>query len=240
MVTLHLPGELYAEEAHRAARQAVYGLVGHWPAWYTVESGEKSGLHVHIVTAAELESDLPDGVNVRSVWSLRGVLAYLSKPKDSRAARSNHRRTLSLNAVLAASEDHLGKQAARRAAGHCRLPTASGSVNVPRRSSRPEAPPLLLVLACLLELVTTAAVLAFLVQSQSRAKRQAAAVHIRAHCAAVLSRREAVQRRAAVPVQRGHSARLKRLPGLPVALRSQRLNLIGHARPPPISWPRSR
>lgn len=187
-------------------------VVGGWPCWYTLEAGELVGLHAHVLTVTEAVPTLPDlpGLHGAPVWSLSGVLAYLSKPRDARAARSPRRRAASLSGVLAAAEDHLSARAAAAAAGRSRLPAGSGVLNVPPCRSRSAAPPPGLILACLLPRL--------------------------AHRAAVLASRRLRERRAPPPQVEHRTVRRWHLHGLPAAPR--RPVLIGHARPPPIGEPR--
>ncbi len=129
------PGDLYAASGSAAARGLVGSLVGDWPAWYRLEIGKRGGLHVHILTACEAENARPDGLNgvhIRAIYDLTGVLAYLSKPRDGRAARSATDRAPV--GVGAAAEAYIAARADRWASeGKRRLPAGSGVVNLPRR-----------------------------------------------------------------------------------------------------------
>jgi hypothetical protein len=219
VLTAHLPGELYDLEAHRQARQLVREIVGTFPAWFKLEDGREAGLHVHIVAPLAVMQRVNKEVHALEVWSLRGLLAYLSKPVDGNAARSNHRRTLSMPRVLAASERYLSARAAALVDGRARLPVCSGLLNVPRRTSKRAAPSVGLILDVLLW------------QCRRRAAALASAL------ASVQAALSLSRRCTAPPRLRRHTARRCYLPGLPVRL-SRRLLLIGHARPPPIGKPR--
>jgi len=126
------PGDLYTASGSAAARALVGGLVGDWPAWYRLELGKRGVLHVHILTAREAENALPDGIHVRNIYSLSGLLAYLAKPRDGLAARSAFDRAPV--GVAVAAEKYLTARADRWAQGKRRLPAGSGVVNLPRRA----------------------------------------------------------------------------------------------------------
>lgn len=230
LVTVPLPGRLYGADAHAHARQAVAALVGPWPAWYGLESGQRVGLHAHIVAPVDAVPHVlaacPEAHGV-PVWSLRGLAGYLSKPRDARAASAAHARQPSPLAALAAAEGYLSARAAHWAAtGSRRLPAASGVLGVPRASRRPAPPSPGLFLAAL------AAVLAAdLARRQAHADRQA-----RALASARLARSLAAQARAdRLPASRPAPRR----PGRSWAfLASRRPAPVGHARPPPIGEPR--
>lgn len=200
MVTLDLPGELYGLEAHREAREVVRELVGGWPAWFTLESGRHTGLHAHIVTTVEAVPGLLDvpGLHGVPVWHLRGLLAYLSKPRDAHAARSNEQRHLSLPDVIGAAERYLTARAAALVEGRERLPAGSGTLNVPQRRQPFRSP--LLLLACLLEVV------------RLEVERGA---QVEDHRAAVLDEKRHQSRRRIPTGTRRHAPRRCRLPGLP-------------------------
>lgn len=215
MLTVPLPGELYDLDAHRAARDVVKEAVSGWPAWYTLERGTSSGLHAHVLTVTEAVPGVLDAPEVHGVpvWSLRGVLAYLSKPRDARAAAAGHRRAVPLWSLLEASEAYLSARAAAAGEGRTRLPAGSGTVNVPPRRRAAVIVPPLLLLSCLNALL-------------SRRAATLSATH---------------SRRAAVPAVRHRTARRWHLPGVPVSVPpSRRPALIGHARPPPRRKPRVR
>jgi len=221
MLTVHLPGALYSAQAHAAARSAVGALVGGWPAWYTLERGQGGGLHAHILAPAEVENALPDGVHVRTVYSLGGVLAYLSKPRDADAARSGHARTVDPLAALGATERRLAARYERfRATGSRRVPTGSGVVNMPAARRRRAQPGPLLLLAALGALLGLAVA--------NLAAR-------RARWASVLTARRTRSRRAAGP-----RAPRRRPLGTPAPSRrpwpvlGRAVPVLGHARPPPI------
>lgn len=222
MVTVGVPGNLYDLEAHRAARAQVKELVGGWPAWFTLESGRSSGLHAHVLTTVEAVPHIlrtaPEAHGV-PVWSMRGVLAYLSKPRDARAARSNERRTLSLSDVIDAAEDYLQARAAAAADGRERLPVGSGVVNTPnaRRDRHGEAR---LLLACLSVML------------------QAEEARLLAYAEMVQKRRERRRERLTGPKRRERRARHAH-GDLVGGARRFCCDLHGHARPPPRIRPRA-
>lgn len=219
MLTVPLPGDLYELDAHRAARDVVKEAVSGWPAWYTLERGTSSGLHAHVLTVTEAVPGVLDTPEVHGVpvWNLRGVLAYLSKPRDARAAVAGHRRAVPLWSLLEASEAYLSARAAAAGEGRARLPAGSGTVNVPPRRRAAGIVPPLLLLSCLSALLS----------------RRAAV--LRNILSAIL------RRRAAVPAVRHRTARRCHLHGVPVsAPPCRRPALIGHARPPPRRKPRVR
>lgn len=229
MLTVPLPGALWDAQAHAAARSAVGALVGGWPAWYTLERGQGGALHAHVLAPVEavpgvLAADVP-GLHGVPVWRLRGLLAYLSKPRDADAARSAHRRAVSSPRALAAAERYLGARAAHHAAtGSRRVPNGSGVLNMPPARRRRAQPGPLLLLAAL------GAVLGLAVADLAAR---------RARWGALLAARRARSRRAAGP-----RAPRRRPLGTPAPLRrslpvlGRAVPALGHARPPPIGEPR--
>lgn len=225
MLTVPFPGlTLYRLEDHQAVRARVDALLGGWPYWCKVEEGAAGELHAHILTVTDavpgvLAAQVP-GLHGVPVWSLRGLLAYLSKPALGGAVRSAHRRAVPLWSQVDAAERYLEARAAAVAGGRKRLPVTSWTGNVPRRQpERKVVPPYLC--AALVSLW-----LAYLQAARQR--------HRERMQAAMQARRS---RPSTFPAGLGHrAATCWPVAGLPVAFR--RPLLIGHARPPPRKRPR--
>lgn len=100
MVTIngggHDPAALYNGKARQWAKRRVRALFGRAPFFARVEYGADTGIHVHVVlpllTYAQAHRAGAQVDNVELVWNTWGLARYLSKPADSRAALSGHRR----------------------------------------------------------------------------------------------------------------------------------------------------
>lgn len=212
LLTVPVPGELYEREAHAAARRHVAELVSGWPAWFKLEKGAGGALHAHVITTTDAVPGVLHRREVHGVpvWHLRGLLAYLSKPADGAAARSNRRRAVPESESVQAAERYLSARACAAAAGRSRVPACSGVVNVPPRRRAALSVPLLL-----------AVYMVQMVRKVQAAERYSAVLRVRRSRRGEV-RRSSVRHRAVI---------CWHLPG--AAVRSRRVALIGHARPPP-------
>lgn len=221
MVTVLLSGELYDALSHEAARGELRGLCAGLPVYYVLARGAAGRLHAHLIGPVELQDQIepdpaiPRGLHVAPVWSLSGVLAYLSKPNDESAARKSHRRNPAALAVWTAAERLLEAQADRKACGYSRLPVCSGVLNVPQERRQTTAPTVGLLLACL--------------ETVQRLDAESAA-RLRERRVLLLVRKSQA-RRHAFPAPIVQPVCCWRAAGLPVR-RAVPL-LVGHARPPP-------
>ena len=169
------PGSINDDQAASAARD-VLGLVlanrGGPPAWAHLECGAGGGLHLHIVSPDPLLLLPWHGQRRRGGWvafsrpvhDLGALVAYLSKPKDSRLCRpGQHDDPRQRAADFRAALDEAGAaRAARLAVGVRRAPARTWSVR-PAPSWRHPGPPaaapwrLLLLVAVALALLALAA-----------------------------------------------------------------------------------
>ena len=231
MVTVALPGRLYDAQAHAQARQQVAALVGPWPAWYGLEYGQRVGLHAHILAPvaalAYIHAQAPQAHAARihaQAGGLRGLAAYLSKPRDARAARSAHARQPDPLAALVAAEDYLQARAEHyEKTGSRRLPVASGLLNVPRSRRQPARPGPGLLLAALVAVL-----------SQQVADHLARADRLAAWLAAGRLARSQARQQVADHLADRQPRPAPAGPSWPY-LATRRPYAVGHARSPPIS-----
>jgi hypothetical protein len=125
---------LHSVDASRAARLMVECVFGAAPARWKLEQGRAGSLHVHVV------SPLPPVAvhafdDVRPVYDLRRLLAYLSKPADARLCRTRLT-PYTPDAATRAAEyraaltDAAAARASRQRQGKNRLPPVSGWTGV--------------------------------------------------------------------------------------------------------------
>lgn len=128
--------DLYSHKAQQRAVRMTAAIVGSAPAWSKLERSHDGWLHVHIITSADAPLLLPAGATTRPVNDLAGLLAYLSKPGDSRAAMvtrtvngQTRRNQNTDDNKLAALQDY---HRARARSGGRPFPRLSWTHNLPR------------------------------------------------------------------------------------------------------------
>lgn len=135
--------DLYCHKAKARAKKLTDAIHGNAPAHCTLERSYDGWLHAHIITSADAPLLLPAGATTRPVYDLTGLLAYLSKPGDARAAmvtRTVDGQTRTYQNTdenkLAAYQDY---ERARAKSGGRRFPTMSWTRNLPNLSAEQKA-----------------------------------------------------------------------------------------------------
>ncbi|WP_191242384.1 hypothetical protein [Deinococcus ficus] len=135
--------DLYSHKAHDRAANITAAILGTAPGWCKLERDHGGNLHAHIITSTDAPLLLPAGATTRPVYNLKGLLHYLSKPGDARAAMvrdltSGQTRTYQNTEEnkLAAFQDY---QRARAQARGRQFPRLSWSHNLPRLSDEQKA-----------------------------------------------------------------------------------------------------
>lgn len=128
--------DLYCHKAQQRAVKMTAAIVGSAPAWSKLERTHDGWLHAHIITSTDAPLLLPAGATTRPVYDLTGLLAYLSKPGDPRAAMvtrtvdgQTRRNQNTDDNKLAAYQDY---ERARARSGGRNFPRLSWTHNLPR------------------------------------------------------------------------------------------------------------
>ncbi|WP_261665544.1 hypothetical protein [Deinococcus sp. Marseille-Q6407] len=216
-LVMPMPGNLYDPAACQNARAAALRLLNGAPALVVLETAPSTGLHAHIITPAAGWAGIWWRPVERGAGNLHRLLAYVSKPADALACRSEHHRCPA-DAEGAARRYLAARRALWAAEGRRRLPRRVFTLNLRRAAPRSA----LVSLRYRLEAARAAL-------EAARAACAALEAARRAACAAALEAARAARPAALRPLRPARPARAVRpRPALRCALLAPR-----ETRPPP-------